>query len=307
MVGAAGLMVWAMRKALTATALAIAALAVATMSAGAGAERPIVVELYTSQGCSSCPPADAILGRLTKRPGLIALSLPVTYWDMFGWKDTLASEANTRRQKAYAAALGRGGVYTPQIIVDGKADVVGGREEQIGAAIDAAVEARDDAEAVMDAARYELMAVDDSNKASSVSALALRRQKAAALLARAAWSVDVGLSQTPKNLRIAVAAAPRMLRNSKLDATIWMCRIRNSATVRIGGGENNGRTAIYRNVVTDMKSVGQWTGESVSLDVPRAAPQVPVADGVVVLVQQGGYGRMIGAAYLGRAENFAQQ
>ena len=226
---------------------------------------------------------------------------------MLGWKDTLASDANTRRQKAYAAALGRGGVYTPQIIVDGTADVVGSHEEKIDAAIDAAVEARDDAEAVMDAARYELMTVDDNNKPGAVNALALRRQKAAALLARAGWSVDVDLSQTPKNLHVAVAAAPRMLRNSKLNATIWMCRIRSSVTVRIGGGENNGRTATYRNVVADMKSVGQWTGERISLDVPRAGPQIPAYDGVVVLVQWDGVGRVIGAAYLGRVDNIAEQ
>ena len=61
-----------------------------------------MVELYTSQGCSSCPPADALLGRLADRKDVLAMSLPVTYWDMLGWKDTLASEANTHRQKAYA-------------------------------------------------------------------------------------------------------------------------------------------------------------------------------------------------------------
>ena len=99
--------------------------------------RPIVVELYTSQGCSSCPPADALLGRLAQRRDVLALSLPVTYWDMLGWKDTLASPGNTSRQKAYAAALGRGGVYTPQIVVDGVNDVVGSRENDVEAAVTA--------------------------------------------------------------------------------------------------------------------------------------------------------------------------
>jgi hypothetical protein len=60
--------------------------------------RPVVVELYTSQGCASCVPADAFLAKLTKRPDVIPMSLSVTYWDMLGWKDTLASDANTRRQ-----------------------------------------------------------------------------------------------------------------------------------------------------------------------------------------------------------------
>jgi len=99
------------------------------------AKRQVVLELYTSQGCSSCPPADALEERLADRGDVLALSLPVTYWDMLGWKDTLASEGNTRRQKAYAAAMGHGGVYTPEIVVDGVTDVVGSRETQVEAAI----------------------------------------------------------------------------------------------------------------------------------------------------------------------------
>jgi hypothetical protein len=99
-----------MKPPLLAVLLASAVLAGAATSAVAGESRPILVELYTSQGCSSCPPADALLAKLAKRKGLIAVSLPITYWDMLGWKDTLASEANTSRQKAYAAATGRGGV-----------------------------------------------------------------------------------------------------------------------------------------------------------------------------------------------------
>ena len=119
--------------------LALVALALAASPAAqAGGKRLVVVELYTSQGCSSCPPADALLGRLADRKDVLAMSLPVTYWDMLGWKDTLASETNTHRQKAYAVMMGRGNVYTPQMIVDGVSDVVGSRE----AAVDAAIAAR---------------------------------------------------------------------------------------------------------------------------------------------------------------------
>jgi hypothetical protein len=103
----------------------------------AGGKRPVVVELYTSQGCASCPPADALLGQLAARKDVIALSLPITYWDMLGWKDTLASEASTRRQKSYSQVMKRGGVYTPQMIVDGVSDVVGGRDALVNAAITA--------------------------------------------------------------------------------------------------------------------------------------------------------------------------
>ena len=108
---------------------------VASPAAEAAGKRPVVVELFTSQGCSSCPPANSLLARLADRKDVIAMSLPVTYWDMLGWKDTLGSELNTRRQKAYAAAMGRGGVYTPQMIVDGTLDVVGSREKSVEAAI----------------------------------------------------------------------------------------------------------------------------------------------------------------------------
>ncbi|HSZ75647.1 MAG TPA: DUF1223 domain-containing protein, partial [Rhizomicrobium sp.] len=111
--------------------LALAFCATAAFAGGASDKRPLVVELYTSQGCSSCPPADVLLGQLSTKPDLLAISLPITYWDMLGWKDTLASEDNTRRQKAYAIALGHSGVYTPQVIVDGVTDVVGSREDSV--------------------------------------------------------------------------------------------------------------------------------------------------------------------------------
>ena len=78
-----------------------------------------VIELFTSQGCPKCPPADRLIADLAREPGTIALSFPVNYWDYIGWKDTLASKASTQRQKAYAASRGDGLVYTPQAIVDG--------------------------------------------------------------------------------------------------------------------------------------------------------------------------------------------
>src|SRR5215510_11923105 len=97
--------------------------------------RPVVVELFTSQGCSDCPAADRIVAELAKRNDVLALSLPITYWDMLGWKDTFATEANTYRQKSYAKTMHRSGIYTPQIVVDGKIDVVGNQRERVMAAI----------------------------------------------------------------------------------------------------------------------------------------------------------------------------
>ncbi len=96
---------------------------------------PAVVELFTSQGCSSCPPADALLGQLADKPGVVALSYSVDYWDYLGWRDTLGSPANSERQRGYAKARGDGRVYTPQMVVDGVTHVNGGDEAAVHAAV----------------------------------------------------------------------------------------------------------------------------------------------------------------------------
>jgi hypothetical protein len=90
-----------------------------------------VIELFTSQGCSSCPPADALFGELSKDPTVISLTLPVTYWDYLGWKDTLGQELFTKRQKFYAKARGDGQVYTPQAVINGVGHLVGSDRSEI--------------------------------------------------------------------------------------------------------------------------------------------------------------------------------
>ena len=121
-------------------AVLILASFVATPAGTATAPAPPrgVVELFTSPGCSSCPPADRLLGDLAKSPDLIALSFPVDYWDYIGWKDTLADPAFTARQKAYAAQRGDGQVYTPQAVIDGVAHVVGSDKMEISGALTSA-------------------------------------------------------------------------------------------------------------------------------------------------------------------------
>ena len=101
----------------------------------ARAEGPVVVELYTSQGCSSCPPADRLLRDLSLRSDVIAIALHVDYWDYIGWADSFADPRFTRRQKAYARAAGHGTVYTPQFVVNGTDHVVGTRPEELVASI----------------------------------------------------------------------------------------------------------------------------------------------------------------------------
>src|SRR5476651_2315656 len=100
------------------------------------AEPRAVVELFTSQGCYSWPPADRIIGELAKDPSVIALSMPIDYWDYLGWKDTLADSRFSARQKAYSQMRGDRDVYTPQVVVNGSAHVIGsdrtGIEDAIG-------------------------------------------------------------------------------------------------------------------------------------------------------------------------------
>jgi len=95
----------------------------------------VVVELYTSQGCSSCPPADAFLATLTNEPGVIPLALHVDYWDYIGWRDVFANPRFTDRQKAYARAEGSKTIYTPQFIIAGKVRVVGHAPGEVAAGI----------------------------------------------------------------------------------------------------------------------------------------------------------------------------
>ena len=105
-------------------------------------ERPIMVELFTSEGCSSCPPADKLLAELANRPDVVALSFHVDYWDRLGWKDPYSSHEATERQNRYAMLLDLTSVYTPQIIVDGKWQAVGSDRADVEHALDLARRSR---------------------------------------------------------------------------------------------------------------------------------------------------------------------
>ncbi len=98
-------------------------------------DNPVVVELFTSQGCSSCPPADEIMLELATRDDVIALALHVDYWDYIGWKDPFGDPAHAERQRSYAAAGHRKSIYTPEMIVMGETDIVGARPMDLGKAI----------------------------------------------------------------------------------------------------------------------------------------------------------------------------
>jgi hypothetical protein len=113
----------------------LAAAALMTADCAVAAEPRAVIELFTSQGCSSCPAADKLLGELKKDPSLITMSLAVDYWDYLGWKDTLALHGHSNRQRAYAGARGDRQVYTPQVVVNGVVHVLGSDKAAIDKAI----------------------------------------------------------------------------------------------------------------------------------------------------------------------------
>jgi hypothetical protein len=116
-------------------AYAAFALATTTMSLSVSAQTRAVLELFTSQGCSSCPPADKLFGEFAADPNLIALSLPIDYWDYLGWKDTLADPRHTARQRAYSKVRGDHEVYTPQVVVNGSLHALGSDKDAIEMAI----------------------------------------------------------------------------------------------------------------------------------------------------------------------------
>jgi hypothetical protein len=115
--------------------LAACAIIAAPAAHAADAAHPVVIELFQSQGCSSCPPANANVNALAQRPDVLALSFAVTYWDGLGWKDVFAKPQYTDRQWDYARALGHAQVWTPQVVINGRADITGTRAAALTALI----------------------------------------------------------------------------------------------------------------------------------------------------------------------------
>jgi hypothetical protein len=152
--------------------LAVAALVILAWPARAEEDRPVVVELFTSQGCNSCPPADAYLGKLARRPSLLTLAFHVDYWNYIGWTDPFARPWATARQRGYQRSLNQPYIYTPQMVVDGAAQGIGSEPATIDALIRAAQE----------------------KPASPHPDLALRWREDGALL------VDVGAGESPPKI-----------------------------------------------------------------------------------------------------------
>jgi hypothetical protein len=193
----------------------------------------VVVELFQSQGCSSCPPAQANLNAIAEQPGILALSFAVTYWDELGWKDTFARDAYTQRQWDYARYHKHGNVWTPQIYINGHNDLVGTDRTQLNDAIAQA-----------------------SSHGPSID-----------------WNKDqliVGAGQ---------ASAP---------CDVWLVRYDpHMLDVKVGAGENSGRTLQHRNVVRELVRLGSWSGAAQTYALP-ASSSSRLSSAALVQIPKGG-------------------
>ena len=215
------------------TLIALAA-AASLVSPALAAERlnPVVVELFTSQGCNSCPPADAYLGELTKRSDVLALSWHVDYWDYIGWKDPFAQAAFTARQRDYGRALAQRYVYTPQMVVDGRLQGIGSEKSTINGLISEAARQR----------------VASSRPTLKLDGDTLR--------------IEGGKVEAP--------------------AIVWLALFEPEHRTSVRRGENAGRNLGNYNVVRELRVLGRYKGEALTLPLGRDAAAAGKGHAIVV-------------------------
>lgn len=245
---------------------------------GGLAVAPVVVELYTAQGCSACPPADAMLASLAGRADVIALALHVDYWDYIGWADVFAAPEHGERQIRYARAHGLGTIYTPQVVINGTELIEGVRVMEIMEAIEAHLR-------IAPPVWLSLTRVGPEAVILHGAPLSAPEAEPGPLLASRGLTLS-GVAEAG-TLGSPSAAGP-------VPHEVQMVRYRPHARVEITAGENAGLTGDYVNIVTSWQTVGTWDlqGElALSLAAPGDEP-------VVVLVQEPGQGAIIAAARL---------
>jgi hypothetical protein len=233
----------------------------------AGARIPVIVELFTSEGCSSCPPADALLLKLQEHQPIgnaeiIALEEHVDYWDNGGWVDPFSSAAATQRQTSYAIAMGNGNTYTPQMIVDGQTEFVGSREGQ----------ARN---AIGEAARHNKIEVTVTPGEHTANDTQVLRVKVSALSAK-----DAG-------------HAP----------DVWLAITESGLHSNVKGGENSGEDLHHAAVVRKLSKIGSAPPVASGADSFSGEERVKLNSGwkrenlrAVVFVQEPGSKKILGAA-----------
>jgi len=222
--------------------------------------RPTVVELYTSEGCSSCPPAEAQIGRLAQQPDIIALAFHVDYWDELGWRDRFGLPDSVIRQRQYAQTLHLASVYTPQLVIDGQRDLVGGGSDNA---------------ITSGGGRGGDGGVGGGGGGGNI----VRNP-----------GVPLDLSVQNGNLTITLGAQPQ-----PAACDVLLLGFLPQAASRVTRGENAGRELHEFNIVRSVRKLGSWQGEGRSFNVPVTA-LAPDATGAVVLVQQHDQGPIVGAA-----------
>lgn len=219
------------------------------------APKRAVVELFTSQGCASCPPADRLICDYAHDASVVVLTLPVTCWDYLGWRDTLAHEKFTKRQRIYAKLRGAQRIYTPQVVVNGVLHMIG------------------------------------SDEAALNRALTPASEPAAAL------PVKVEIDDNGNSFRVVVTA------ETTERATVLLAPFYQEKTVAVDGGENQGQSLTYANVVRDLVPLAPLlpsrSGAPVVINLARGDAMPDNTDGFAILVQGGEPktpGQMLGAA-----------
>ena len=229
--------------------LAVASLTLAAATASADND-PVVVELFTSQSCHSCPPAEKFLGELAGRKDVLALEFHVDYWNdlVFGeagrWKDIFSKRAYTKRQVGYNQRIrGQSNVYTPQMVVGGRLEAVGSYRADVLSAIEAAATDRND------------------------------------------------------RVRIEIALAPEMnvtLAGDSVErGAVWLVRFVEWHRTEVRGGENKDKSLVNHHVVTEVRRIGEWAGQGMSVTVTDFS--LAAGEGCAVLVQDDRQGPILGA------------
>lgn len=212
-------------------------------------DRPIVIELFTSQSCASCPPADKIFAQLANHENVIALGCHVSYWDKLVWKDTLSHDFCDVRQHGYASMTSARRIYTPQMIVNGGTAFIGSRFDEINKALNIAKKQN-----------IEVIEIIPSENNS----------------------IQIVLPNLPKD--------------PSGDYRLWLYGYKKQVTEKIGNGENSGLEMNYANAAVTYTNLGAWSGGAQT----KVAPLISLEenDGLIILAQAEGYGRITAAGKL---------
>jgi hypothetical protein len=235
--------------------------------------RPAVVELFTSEGCNSCPPAEAYVGELAGRNDVLALAFHVDYWDDLGWRDRFGLSQSVKRQRAYARSLRLSSVYTPEIVIDGRADYVGSNRSAIGNALK---EKREGVPVILSVGNGE----------------ADVRLGPGEQGARENAPVDQASGETAQG---PTPSSEKASGGRQAGGDVVLVAYLRKAVSAIGRGENAGRTLDEYNIVRAVVPLGRWDGGAQEFHAKLTSLPQDATD-VAVLVQSPGQGPVVGAA-----------